>query len=141
MNQEEEEELELDNENYNVKELEKIIKEKIIKNIYKFKYTVNGKETQGTGFLCKINFINNSNMPVLITCYHLLEDAFSTDFTSLSFYHFVKGIKKEENLKLNEDRIIGKYKEKKYDIVIIEIKEKDNLDIFDFLNIDNSVNF
>ena len=55
-------------------------------------------------------------MPVLITCYHLLEDAFSADITILSFYHFVKGIKKEENLKLNEDRIIGKYKEKKYDI-------------------------
>ena len=55
------EEDELDNENFNVRELGKIIKEKIIKNICKLTYK-NGEE-QGTGFLCKINLINNSIMP------------------------------------------------------------------------------
>ena len=134
------EEEELDNENFNVRELGKIIKEKIIKNICKFKFKSDDDEEQGTGFLCKINFVNDKIMPVLISCYHLLGKVLS-DKTNLTFYHFLKGIKKEENLEINENRIIYKSDDKKFDIVIIEIKEEDNLDIFDFLNIDNSVNF
>ena len=129
---------ELNNETLNVFELEKIINDKIIKNICKFKIkTV--KESQGTGFLCKINFINNNPMPALITCYHLLEQFFVSRNNYLSFYHYIKDKEKIENLELNkEKRII--YKNKIFDIVIIEIKEEDNLDIFDFLNIDDSIN-
>ena len=78
---------ELNNETLNVFELEKIINDKIIKNICKFKIkTV--KESQGTGFLCKINFINNNPMPALITCYHLLEQFFVSRNNYLSFYHY-----------------------------------------------------
>ena len=131
------EEEELDNENFNVRELGKIIKEKIIKNICKFQFKSNKGEEQGTGFLCKIKFLNDSIMPVLISCHHLLSEVLSGQ-KNLIFYHFLKGIKKEENLEINENRIT--YENKKFDIVIIEIKEEDNLDIFDFLNIDNSVN-
>ena len=133
------EQVELNNENFNVKELNKIIKDKMIKNICKFQYKIDNKETQGTGFLCKINLINNIPMPVLITCEHVLNKDFFLNFDRLKFFHFLKGEEKIENLELNkEKRII--FRNKKFDIVIIEIKEKDNLDIFDFLNIDNSVN-
>ena len=130
---------ELDNENFKVEELAKIIKNKILKNICKFQYKIDDDEEQGTGFLCKINFINNSFMPVLITCEHLLNDAFFGNFNNLSFYHFLNGKKKREILDLNGKRMI--YRNEEFDIVIIEIKEEDNLDIFDFLNIDNSINF
>ena len=128
------EEEDLDNENYKIIELKEKIRDKIIKNICKFKYKVGNDETEGTGFLCKINYINNDMMPVLITCYHLLEAAFLEQIKNLSFLHYLKGQEKIENLELNEKRII--YRNEELDIVIIEIKEEDNLDIFDFLNID-----
>ena len=132
------EEEDLDNENYKIIELKEKIRDKIIKNICKFKYKVGNDEIEGTGFLCKINYINNDMMPVLITCYHLLEAAFLEQIKNLCFLHYLKGQEKIENLELNEKRII--YRNEELDIVIIEIKEEDNLDIFDFLNIDNSVN-
>ena len=43
-----------------------------------------------------------------------------------------------QKIALDEQRII--YKDKDLDITIIEIKEEDNLDIFSFLEIDNSIN-
>ena len=128
----------LGKENYNVKELEEKIKDKIIKNICKFRYKSDKDEIEGTGFLCKINYINNTIMPVLITCNHLLEKDFEVKNDTLSFLHYSKGQEKNENLNLKVKRIF--YRNKDFDIIIIEIKEEDNLDIFDFLSIDNSIN-
>ena len=132
------EEEDLGNENYKVKELEEIIKDKIIKNICKFKYKADEGDIEGTGFLCKINFINNNIMPVLITCNHLLEEDFEIKNNDLSFLHYLKGEEKNEKINLKVKRIF--YRNKDLDIIIIEIKEEDNLDIFDFLSIDNYVN-
>ena len=136
----EDEEEDLGNENFKVKELEEKIRDKVVKNICKFKYNLGKNKTEGTGFLCKINYTNNPNdiMPVLITCHHLLENAFYAKINNLRFLHYIKGKEDIVNLELNGKRII--YINEKLDTVIIEIKEEDNLDIFDFLSIDNSVN-
>ena len=136
----EDEEEDLGNENFKVKELEDKIRDKVVKNICKFNYNLGKGKTQGTGFLCKINYTNNQNdiMPVLITCHHLLKDAFHAKINSLRFLHYLNVKEDIVNLELNGKRII--YINEELDTVIIEIKEEDNLDIFDFLSIDNSVN-
>ena len=77
-------------------------------------------------------------MPVLITCEHLLNDNFFNSNNELSFLHYLNGEEKTEKLDLNENRKV--YRNKDLDVVIVVIKEKDNLDIFDFLNIDDSIN-
>ena len=120
--------------------MEDKIRDKVIKNICKFNYNLGTHKTEGTGFLCKVNYTNNENdiMPVLITCHHLLKDAFNAKINSLRFLHYLKGKENIVNLELNGRRII--YINEALDTVIIEIKEEDNLDIFDFLSIDNSVN-
>ena len=95
---------------------------------------IKGK-TSGTGFLCKIPFPNSLTLlPVLITCIHVLE--INDIINDKSFeLHFNNGrIKK--TLKMNSTRKI--FISKKYDVIIIEIKESDGFQIEKFLDIDNS---
>ena len=90
-----------------------------------------------SGFLCKI-YINNNPMPALITCYHVLNEDYIANYDFLYFaYSSDEGIT-EKILDLNIKRII--YQNKKLDVTIIEIKEEDNLDIYSFLEMDNSIN-
>ena len=77
-------------------------------------------------------------MPVLITCYHVLNDDFFSENKLLKFSYYLDKEELHPTIALNNQRII--YKNKYLDITIIEIKEEDNLDIFSFLEIDNSVN-
>ena len=96
----------------------KIIKQ-MEQNICKIKI---GQE-QGTGFFCKIPFPNKNNkLPVLITNNHVIDDK--------SLYNKNTNIKidieeeKESKIIDLKDRI--KYTNKKFDITIIELIEKDN---------------
>ena len=90
-----------------------------------------------SGFLCKI-YINNNPMPALITCYHVIKEDYIANYDFLYFaYSSDEGIT-EKILDLNIKRII--YQNKKLDVTIIEIKEEDNLDIYSFLEMDNSIN-
>ena len=99
-------------------------------NICKIKI---GQE-QGTGFFCKIPFPNKNNMlPVLITNNHVIDDK--------SLYNKNTNIKidieeeKESKIIDLKDRI--KYTNKKFDITIIELKEKDNIN--NYLDLDDYI--
>ena len=90
-----------------------------------------------SGFLCKI-YINNNPMPALITCYHVLNEDYIANYDFLYFaYSSDEGIT-EKILDLNIKRII--YQNEELDVTIIEVKEEDNLDIYSFLEMDNSIN-
>jgi len=130
--------MEDENEAHNMNKLTGEIKEKVMSNICRFEYRLKNKLSTGTGFLCKIDYFNNSKMPVLITCYHLLNDDFFSENKLLKFSYYLDKEELHPTIALNNQRII--YKNKYLDITIIEIKEEDNLDIFSFLEIDNSIN-
>ena len=87
----------------------------------------------GSGFLCKI-YINNEPMPVLITCYHIISDEY---IKNNSIIYFTDRNNSEKNVDLKIKRII--YQNEDLDVTIIEIKEEDHLDIYSFLEMDNSI--
>ena len=77
-------------------------------------------------------------MPVLINCYHLLNDDFFKKYESLELIQNLNKKEKSiilENIKTN--RII--YTDKELDITIIEIKNEDELNIYSFLEIDTPI--
>ena len=81
---------------------------------------------KGTGFFCKIPFVNNNKLSVLLTNNHVINDL-KKNFT---IYYNNKFIKIElENRK--------KYTNKEYDITIIEIKEEDKIE--EYLEIDEMI--
>ena len=93
------------------------------------------KRNNGIGFFCKIPFPNSYNLlPVLITNNNILkiENNFNNEEIEII-------MKKREiiNLKLNKLRKI--YFDKNYNIIFIEIKPLDNLNIDLFLEIDNKI--
>mgnify|MGYP002624330591 CR=1 FL=1 len=125
--------LDLNKEIINVKEFTEKMSESTTNNVVKLTL---GKRT-GTGFLCKI-YNNNIIMQVLITCFHVLDEVYIKNNPFLYFsYYSSKGIT-ESIINFNIQRII--YQDKKLDVSIIEIKEEDNLDIYSFLEMDNSIN-
>ena len=110
---------------------------KIIKQMEKSICKIKIGEEQGTGFFCKIPFPNKNKMlPVLITnnhVIHVIEDKFLyNEYTNIKI-----DIEEEKEAKIIDlkDRI--KYTSEKFDITIIELKEKDNinnyLDLDDFI--------
>ena len=123
-----------------------IFKNNIIQNICKIEYQIiennnynNILPVYASGFLCKINYFNNTRLPVLITCNHVLNDSFFQKYESLDLSYYIGDVMKIkilENVKNN--RII--YLDKELDITIIEIKDYDKLDTSSFLEIDNSIN-
>ena len=79
-------------------------------------------------------------MPALITCYHVLNvDHLKKKNKPFIYYSYYtsKGNAKAQ-IDLNIQRII--FQDKELDVTIIEIKEEDNLDIYSFLEMDNSIN-
>ena len=101
-------------------ESSKKIIEQMKKNICKIKID----EEQGTGFFCKIPFPDKyKTLPVLITNNHIInENLLNTKNKEIEL--FIKG--ENDIKKLNLDNRI-KHTNKNYDITIIEIKEKDNI--------------
>ena len=95
---------------------------------------INIGKTQGTGFFCKIPFPNEEKMlPVLMTNNHVINDSLLNQVNT----KIELDIKEEADLKeiyLNH-RI--KYTNKEYDITIIEIKEKDNIN--NYLELDDII--
>ena len=76
----------------------------------------------GTGFFCKIPFMNSS-MKVLMTNCHVLDNIIYIQNKELSL--FINDDKEVKNIKIELDR--KTYFNKKYDIAIIELKESDNI--------------
>ena len=102
---------------------------KIIEQMEKkiFKICLNDG-SKGTGFFCKIPFINNKELKVLITNNHVINLEMGKITISIN------NNKEIREIDLN-NRI--KYTNKEYDITIIEIKEED--EIKDYLEIDEDI--
>ena len=118
----------------------KEIKEKLTEDVTKNAVRLEVGKGVGSGFFCKIYINNNIIMPALITCYHVLnEDYIKIKKIPFVFFSYNSSeINKETLINLNIQRII--FQDEKLDVTIIEIKEEDNLDIYSFLEMDNSIN-
>ena len=93
------------------------------------------KGETGTGFLCKIPFPDSFTLlPVLITCYHVLEkkDIIEGNTIELNFNN------EEKKIILTMDKSRRFFvNDEKYDITIIEIKHNDGIDMNNFLDVDD----
>ena len=92
----------------------------------------------GTGFFCKIEHEGNL-VPVLITCYHVIDDEYMEKNGNLKYY-----INNDSYvIDINKDSKLYSSSRDKYDIMIIRLKEgqaKDYLKIDDNIFKDNSEN-
>ena len=89
---------------------------------------------RGTGFFMKIKFPNNESLlPVLLTCNHVINESFFSKRDKIY-------IQVNDKLKVIElkNRII--YSNKEIDITIIEIKKKDEIENFLLLDEENQDN-
>ena len=94
------------------------------------KISTNG-HTFGTGFFCKIPY-EGELIPVLITNYHIIDDNFMKKKKQLIIY-----IDDEmKQLNINNRKIYSSEKNK-YDIMIIKLKEED--EIYNYLEIDQNI--
>ena len=84
--------------------------------------------TKGTGFFCKIPFIKNQELKVLITNNHVIN--LEMEKITIS----INNNKEIKEIELN-DRIT--YTNKEYDITIIEIKDKDKIN--NYLELDENI--
>ena len=84
----------------------------------------------GTGFFCKIEF-KGKLIPVLITNYHVVNDAFMNQNTKLTFY--IKNDLHSIDIKYN--KIYSSIRDK-YDMMIIRLKEGE---VNNYLEIDENI--
>ena len=91
-------------------------------------------ERSATGFFCLIPFPDKFNLlPVLMTNYHVLNALYeekNIEFT-------LNNDKKKMIITVDNSRKI--YENEDYDIIMIEILKKDNLDFNSFLEIDDGI--
>ena len=83
----------------------------------------------GTGFFSKIDY-KGKTIPVLITNYHVIDDDFINKNKKLTFY--ING--NSHTIDINKGSVV--YSDKKYDIMIIKLKECEG---YSFLEIDNNI--
>ena len=92
--------------------------------------SINGNSS-GTGFFCKIEF-EGKLIPVLITNYHVVNDAFMNQNTKLTFY-----IKNDlHSINIDKDSKIYSSIRDKYDMMIIRLKEGE---VNNYLEIDENI--
>lgn len=113
---------------------EKLINENITKNICKIK---NNDDKFNLGFFCTIPMSNEKenilfSVPVLITDYPIKKEDIINNNKILVFY--INNEKHE--IQIDNSRFI--YKNKEYNIMIIEIKKNDCLNINKYLEIENN---
>ena len=93
---------------------------------------VNGKQLEGTGFFCKIDY-EYELIPVLITNFHVIDDDYMKNKSEIIIY--INGDLKKINID-EKSKIYSSVKEE-YDIMIIKLNEED--EIRDFLEIDQNI--
>ena len=86
----------------------------------------------GTGFFCKIDY-KDKKIPVLITNYHIIDDQYIENHNTLKIY--IDDICKIININKNE-KIYSSGKNE-YDLMIIQLKEKD--EIHNYLELDHNI--
>ena len=109
---------------------------KIMEQMDKSICKIEKKEITGTGFICIISHPDKFHrIPVLFTCHHILgnEDLKKGKEIKLIFSD------KEKTIKLDESRKIYTSKESEYDTSIIELKEEDEFNEEDLLEVDNDL--
>ena len=89
----------------------------------------------GTGFFCKLK-INDNEIKVLITNYHVIDDAFLNSAKQIKFQ--LGNDKIPKLIHLNQKKKYSSIKEQ-YDIMIIQLDNKDEIDDIQFLEIDDSL--
>ena len=110
----------------------KPLEETELKNLGKCICKINGKEKIGTGFFCKIT-IKDKLVPVLITNNHVINDEFLQEKKQLKFY-----IGDESQIiNIDSKRKIYSSESNEYDIMIIKLKEADEIN--NFLEIDKNI--
>ena len=88
-------------------------------------------KNKGTGFFCKIEH-EGFSIPVLITCYHVIDDDYMEKNNRLKYY-----INKESYvIDINKDSKLYSSSDYKYDIMIIRLKEGQAKA---YLEIDNNI--
>lgn len=93
------------------------------------------KKESGTGFFCRIPFPDNYTLlPVLITCYHVLNEKHISKGKTIKFIID----NKPKSLYMDESRMV--YTDKFKDITLIEIKRNDNINLEYFLDVDKNLN-
>ena len=85
----------------------------------------------GTGFFSKIDY-EGKTIPVLITNYHVIDDDFINKNKKLTFY--ING--NSHTIDINKDSVVYSSTNKKYDIMIIKLKECEG---YSFLEIDKNI--
>ena len=94
-------------------------------------------DTTGTGFLCIIPFPDKLHpLPTLITCNHVINE---DDIQPGKQIKLLFNDKMEKIIKIDNSRKIYTSSEKEFDTTIIEIKNEDNFDIDNMLEIDNNI--
>ena len=86
----------------------------------------------GTGFFCKIPY-EDIFIPALITNYHVINDKFIQDNDQLKIY--INDDSKIINI--NKNRILYSSIKDEYDIMVIKLKEEDEID--NYLQIDHNI--
>ena len=111
-----------------------VINEQKENNVFKI---VKENNLTGTGFLCIIPFPDRLHpLPVLFTCNHVLND---DDIKPGKEIKLIFNDKIEKILKIDNSRMVYTSKEDEFDTTIIEIKDEDNFDINNMLEIDNNI--
>ena len=104
-----------------------------MKNIQKSICRINYREGYGTGFLCKIQYPDQSNfLPVLVTDNHIIKKSDLSQGKKI----FFSLNKKHYSLNINKSRI-NFISENTFNIVFIEITRDDKIDNTYFLEIDD----
>ena len=104
--------------------------QKIMKQMTNCICKINTGRIYGTAFFCKVRFVDNSSLNVLMTSYSLIDENYLKE-------------NKEINLLLNDNStkiiILDKkrkiYTDKNYNLTLIELRNKDNIN--DFFHIDD----
>ena len=98
---------------------------------------IKNQKTIGTGFLCNIPNPTFSNLfPVLITSNNILKHY---DFKKDKQIILQLAKEKQKTLIVNDERKIYSCNKGDYDVLFVEIKQNDELDINNFLEIDESL--
>ena len=94
---------------------------------------IKNRGERGTGFFCNIK-CNNYNIPVMITNYHVIDEDYIKEKNDIDLTLDDDNINKTIILNNNSRKI---YTNKKYDITIIEIKSKDEIN--NFMDLDEKI--
>ena len=89
-------------------------------------------DCKGTGFFCKIPY-KNEKIPVLITCYYIVDDEFFEKNKELKIYINFK----KYNIKIDKTNKIYSSDIEHYNIMIIKLNEEDNIN--EYLELDEKI--